>query len=142
MKIQIKAKKTIWINDKDKELYNRLNKFGEALNTGKNLYDESIMLKKITEKSETANHHIEAFLSEKDQELFYKLKEISSKIAEEKALPSYLIFTNKSLIEMVEKKPRSREDLIKISGVGEMKFEAYGKALIEVIEEFCREKEK
>ncbi|MBU0974730.1 DNA helicase RecQ [Patescibacteria group bacterium] len=65
--------------------------------------------------------------------LFEKLRLLRSKIAQENSLPAYIIFNDKTLLEMANEKPKNKEEMLDISGVGEIKWEKYGKSFLEVI---------
>ncbi len=58
--------------------------------------------------------------------LFERLRILRLEIAAEKNLPPYIIFSDRTLREMCAALPRSRADLLEISGVGGHKLEAYG----------------
>ena len=74
--------------------------------------------KDITKKVQTENTQI-------DEILLNKLKFLRLNIANGKNVPAYIVFSDKSLIEMAEKKPTSESDFIKINGVGKAKLEEY-----------------
>lgn len=67
-------------------------------------------------------------------ELWQALKSRRLELAHEQGVPPYVIFHDKSLIEMHEKKPRSLTDFADISGVGESKLQKYGEHFIKVIQ--------
>ena len=52
------------------------------------------------------------------------------------SLPPYIIFNDKTLIDMCIKLPKTAEDLLKVSGVGERKQEKYGDRFLSAIESF------
>ncbi len=66
--------------------------------------------------------------------LFEKLRECRLAIAREEALPPYMIFSDKTLIDMAARKPASREKMLQVSGVGEYKYAKYGERFLAVIE--------
>lgn len=74
-------------------------------------------------------------LDDSDAELLKELKSLRFTIAKERGLPAYMIFSNASLEDMVDKKPVTSGDFIKVSGVGDAKLEMYGKAFIAKIKE-------
>ncbi len=69
-----------------------------------------------------------------DLELYEKLKALRDEMAEERGCPPYVIFQNRTLLEMALEKPRSYAELLEIWGVGEKKAEEYGRTFLEVIE--------
>lgn len=84
-------------------------------------------IKQAAEKQKTYS------LNGSDTELFAKLKELRLSFAKAENMPPYIIFHDKTLMEMAHKKPSSLEEMGKISGVGETKLKKYGKAFLEKI---------
>lgn len=68
-----------------------------------------------------------------DANLLMRLKAKRLEIATEIAKPAYVVFTNKTLDEMVQKRPVNREQMLKVTGVGSTKFERYGTVFLDVI---------
>lgn len=75
-----------------------------------------------------------------DEELFYKLRELRYELSIEKSLAPYLIFHDSTLKEMSSYFPRDKESLLKVSGVGEKKFETYGEDFLNIILEYTDSK--
>lgn len=73
-------------------------------------------------------------LPEADEELFEKLRKLRSQIAKEEKVPPYLVFSDKTLVHMCIIKPKSKSEILKVSGVGEYKFQKYGERFLSVIE--------
>lgn len=71
--------------------------------------------------------------------LFYQLINLRNKICEPKDLPIYLVAGSKTLEEMAEYLPFTKEDLLKINGFGPAKAEKYGEMFLEVIRQYCAE---
>ena len=65
--------------------------------------------------------------------LFEVLRQLRLTIAKEEAMPPYIIFSDKTLIEMSIKIPRDKEHMMRISGVGNRKYDKYGERFIEAI---------
>jgi ATP-dependent DNA helicase RecQ len=68
-----------------------------------------------------------------DDALLTRLKELRNRLAQEARLPSYIIFSDASLRDMCRKLPRTPEQFLAVSGVGEVKLKKYGDAFIRVI---------
>lgn len=68
--------------------------------------------------------------------LFDKLRALRMEIAREEHVPPYIIFSDKTLIDMAAKAPASREEMLNVSGVGEHKYAKYGTRFLSVIEEW------
>lgn len=45
----------------------------------------------------------------------------------------YIVFSDKTLVQMCIEKPTNKNAMLKVSGVGEFKFEKYGERFLEVI---------
>ena len=54
-------------------------------------------------------------------------------MAKEQGVPAYVIFDNKTLLKLVELKPRSLSHMRRVPGVGEVKLERYGEAFLAVM---------
>ncbi len=68
-----------------------------------------------------------------DEELFQRLRALRKRLAGERGVPPYLIFNDATLRAMVRRKPRDREALLQVPGVGTTKLERYGDAFLEEI---------
>ena len=74
-----------------------------------------------------------------DGKLFIALKVVRTYFAKKANVPAFVIFSDATLIDMCRKKPTTKEEFLEVSGVGEIKYERYGKAFIEAIKRFGRE---
>ncbi|KAB7623714.1 DNA helicase RecQ [Alkalilimnicola sp. S0819] len=70
-----------------------------------------------------------------DERLFNALRACRRRLAEEQGVPPYVIFHDATLMEMVEYRPDTYEQLRLLNGVGEKKLTDYGDAFLEVIRE-------
>ena len=75
---------------------------------------------------------------EYDRSLFSLLRNKRKELADEAGVPPYVIFSDKTLVEMAGYFPQSRESLLNISGVGKVKNERFGNEFLVIIKEFCR----
>lgn len=71
-----------------------------------------------------------------DSELMNALKALRSKLAREYDVPAYIIFSNATLTDMAEKRPRNMSEFMTVSGVGETKSARYGDLFLRVIREY------
>ena len=69
-------------------------------------------------------------------ELFERLRALRLAIAREEALPPYIVFSDKTLIDMCVKMPSDEPEMLGVSGVGAAKFGKYGQRFLEEIEAF------
>lgn len=77
--------------------------------------------------------------SEVNQELFQMIRQIRNRLAQQEKVPPYLIFADKTLIDMCGKMPSNKEEMLNVSGVGEAKFKKYGDIFLDVIQTYKRE---
>lgn len=88
---------------------------------------------KVKEKKVAKTKVVLGLESDREKELFAKLKAKRLEIAQAQKLPPYVIFHDKTLLEMVKTKPQKLSDLKKISGVGEAKLQRYGEVFLGLI---------
>ena len=69
--------------------------------------------------------------------LFAILRQKRKDMADEAGVPPYVIFPDRTLIEMAAYYPQSQAGLMKIAGVGQLKARQYGESFIAVIADFC-----
>ena len=74
-------------------------------------------------------------LSEFDEKLLNALYAQRKRLAGKQNIPAFMVFSDATLREMVEKKPLSTDELLNISGVGEKKAARYGNAFLRIIED-------
>lgn len=72
-------------------------------------------------------------------DLFASLRELRKKMADERNVPPYVLFSDATLKELSRYFPVTKEDMLTIKGVGERKFEQYGQEFLEVIKEWRAE---
>lgn len=70
-------------------------------------------------------------------QLFERLRQLRTTIAKEEGMPPYIIFSDKTLIDMCVKMPADRRGMLAVSGVGENKFGKYGQRFIDEITAFA-----
>jgi ATP-dependent DNA helicase RecQ len=98
------------------------------------LRDEAkISLRRDTIKSATRRPAVKAMVSDEDAPLLSALKAKRRGLAEAAKVPAYIIFNDKTLIEMAEKRPANLDAMAGISGIGAKKLDSYGDAFLEVI---------
>ena len=74
-----------------------------------------------------------AELSEADFQLFDKLRELRKQLADDRGVPPYVIFGDATLVEMSQRRPANENELLDISGVGQVKLERHGDAFLQAI---------
>jgi len=68
-----------------------------------------------------------------DEALFERLRELRKKLADERDVPAYIIFSDVSLRQMARNYPESESDFARISGVGEKKLREFGEVFLNEI---------
>lgn len=101
--------------------------------------EESVVLK--LPKEETKEVSLKKSRSSVDRshvshELFEKLRLLRLEIARKEKIAPYIIFSDKSLVDMCARMPENKTEMLAVNGVGEMKFKKYGEQFIEEISKF------
>ncbi|WP_296823583.1 DNA helicase RecQ [Sulfurovum sp.] len=73
------------------------------------------------------------YLDDYDVEVYDKLRELRTQIASEKGIPPYIVFSDKTLKDLSNKQPQSKEEMLEVHGIGEVKFERYGEVFLELL---------
>ncbi len=76
---------------------------------------------------------VKALVSDEDAPLLSALKAKRRAFAEAQGVPAYIVFNDRTLIEMAELRPASLDQMARIGGVGAKKLDQYGDAFLEVI---------
>ncbi len=76
-----------------------------------------------------------ADFTEKEEQMFEKLRSLRTKIARAEKVPPYIVFSDKTLVCMCLLKPKTREEMLAVSGVGTFKYEKYGEQFLEALRE-------
>lgn len=91
-----------------------------------------------TIKTEKLKRSAAATDSDYDFELFTILRKRRKALAERDNVPPYIVFSDRTLIEMATHFPQSKNSLRRIHGVGEAKLQKYGLPFLKDIMEYCR----
>lgn len=70
-----------------------------------------------------------------DTGLFDRLRAKRKELADKNGVPPYIIFSDKSLIDMCQRKPRTKAEFAHVFGVGEQKLERFSAAFLRVLHE-------
>ena len=74
-----------------------------------------------------------ADFDQQDRELWDALRDLRIELAQEQQVPPYVIFHDRTLLQMVEQRPRTLQEMSVISGVGQKKLERYGSQFLTAI---------
>jgi len=92
----------------------------------------SIHAKRLEEHKRASKKAKQVITGAFELSTFERLRTLRSEIAKENGIPPYVVFSDKTLKEMAEKLPLDKEAMLEVSGVGEVKFERYGEAFLEL----------
>jgi ATP-dependent DNA helicase RecQ len=98
------------------------------------LFDGEKIIMKIT-KEEKKKIKPSKKITTESTELFSRLKALRYKLAQEKKVPAFVIFSDATLMDMCRKMPSNEEEFLEVSGVGQVKLKAYGKKFLDVLNE-------
>lgn len=106
--------------------------------------DTRVIIKKFEEKEEAAAGRKQRkrstdSLTSMGFRLFEKLRQLRLVIAKEEAVPPYIVFNDKTLIDMCVRSPKDEQEMLMVSGVGENKFHKYGQRFLDEIAGFLAE---
>ncbi len=68
-----------------------------------------------------------------DEELFERLRRLRRRLANERETAAYIIFSDATLRQMAAQRPRTREQMLRVPGVGQHKLEEFGDAFLQEI---------
>ncbi|MEH7331097.1 DNA helicase RecQ [Neobacillus drentensis] len=75
----------------------------------------------------------------KSDPLFEALREVRRQIAETEKVPPFVIFSDAALKDMCTKQPKTNQEFLQVSGVGEHKLQKYGLEFIQAIRNFLQD---
>jgi len=94
--------------------------------------------KKDTEKQAKLQIHPAVFVDEEDQALFEELRILRKRLADQQAIPAYIVLSDKTLHLLAIQRPTTIEEFGMVNGIGEYKKERYGKEFVETIKDFLK----
>ncbi|QIE55363.1 DNA helicase RecQ [Pikeienuella piscinae] len=80
-----------------------------------------------------------ALVAEEDEALFSRLRALRARLAQEQGGPAYIVFSDRSLIDMTARKPHDLDQFAACHGVGAQKLARYGAAFLAAINETAEE---
>ncbi|WP_309497353.1 DNA helicase RecQ [Sulfurovum sp.] len=96
----------------------------------------SIELKKerLTVQKAEAKKKV-SYFDDYDVDMYDKLRDLRKEIASKKGIPPYIVFSDKTLKDLSNKQPQDKDEMLAVHGIGEVKYERYGKAFLELLSE-------
>ncbi|HEY5997480.1 MAG TPA: HRDC domain-containing protein, partial [Candidatus Deferrimicrobiaceae bacterium] len=68
-----------------------------------------------------------------DQSLFERLRALRKRLADEQGVPAFVVFGDRSLLDMAARRPATPGQFLEVHGVGRAKLERYGEAFLAAI---------
>jgi ATP-dependent DNA helicase RecQ len=84
---------------------------------------------------------VPATVGEGSEDLLQTLKQVRLQLAKERQVPAYLIFPDRSLIDMAERKPETEDDFSQVIGVGAAKLKLFASTFLDAIRDHARRRE-
>ena len=123
--LQLSEKGTATLADKLPVRLVLLDTFIERQQSG-----ESSDLKPLSKRGKKSKKRKSA---EYDNPLFEKLRHKRLVLAQENSIAAYMIFSDTTLLELAQKQPKTKAQMLEISGIGEVKWQRYGKDFLQVL---------
>lgn len=98
-----------------------------------------VELFKTTEKEEKKKSLVSQLSHPYITELFDELKKLRMEFSRGEGVPPYVVFSDATLIEMATYLPQNTNEMLKISGVGDVKMDKYGLDFLRTIKDYCIE---
>jgi len=95
--------------------------------------EETVTLRRDTVQAAGPRPAVRALVADEDAPLLGALKARRRALAEAAGVPAYVVFPDRTLIEMAERRPQTLDQMAGITGVGAKKLESYGAIFLEVI---------
>jgi ATP-dependent DNA helicase RecQ len=112
----------------------------QALLSGEGSFRYREATAKPSKKVERARKLVAAVETEGvSEELLQRLKTLRGKIARERRVPAYVIFTDRTLIDMASKRPLTRWDFGEVNGVGESKLMQFAEIFLTEIRDYVQD---
>ena len=109
----------------------KLTAFGVEVIKGSHTID--LKKERLTVQKAKAKRKV-TFFDDYDAEIYDRLRELRREIASEKGIPPYIVFSDKTLKDLSVKQPESKEAMLEVHGIGEVKFERYGEAFLGIFQ--------
>ena len=104
----------------------RLTAFGIEVLKGEHsidLKEERLSIKKAASKKRDLSGNYDA-------DIFEALRKLRAEIAEENSIPPYIVFSDKTLKDLSVKLPETKDQMLEVHGIGEVKYERYGERFL------------
>ena len=93
----------------------------------------------IEEDHKTVVYNEDSSNKKNSKVLFERLKALRLDISREESLPAFCVFSNEVLVDLADKQPITKLDMLNIKGIGESKYIKYGERFLDVIRNFKKQ---
>ena len=111
---------------------------GSRILRGSETFMAKVLSKVITSTAPTENSTVTPAILENNQMLLVELKKLRLALAKERSVPAFVIFSDKTLIQIANELPTSEEEFLSINGVGKTKLKAFYKPISDIITLFIK----
>jgi ATP-dependent DNA helicase RecQ len=115
----------------------RLTERGVAILRGHEPVTLRVVSETRTPRRERGVRPVAADLDKATADLFEHLRSVRLEIARKEGIAAYMVFADRSLIDMARLKPRTRDDMKLVHGVGEAKLARYGAVFLKAVAGFA-----
>lgn len=97
--------------------------------------DAKVMIREETTKSKKIMKQMDSKDARYDfsEELFQKLKKMRLEIAKEEKVAAFIIFSDATLVDMCQKRPKKMSEMLDVIGIGKIKLERYGQRFLNLL---------
>ena len=108
----------------------KLTEFGAEVIKGAHTID--LKKERLTVQKAEAKKRV-TYFDDYDVEMYDRLRDLRTQIATQKGIPPYIVFSDKTLKDLSNKQPQNKEEMLEVHGIGEVKFERYGKEFLSIL---------
>ena len=92
-----------------------------------------LLRKELARAKKATTRKSQAHIADADRTLWEALRACRKRLAEEEGVPPYVVFHDATLMDMLAIRPRNRQEMAAVSGVGDRKLERYGDEFLAVL---------
>ena len=123
------------VSDGDYPLLKLTQKSRDILFNNKEIFFKKRIVKAKNESSKKTDKKQTSFVSDDNYKLYMELKTLRLALANKQNVPPYVIFHDKTLMEMAKNHPKTDSEFLELNGVGPQKLAKYGKDFLDKISE-------
>lgn len=94
----------------------------------------TIRQERLVEQKRYSNKQKSPYTSDENNAVFEQLRILRSAIAKQNSVPPYVVFSDKTLLEIAQKLPQNKIEMLQVGGIGDVKFERYGAEFLTLCE--------